>query len=530
MMGGVHTDINGATPIAGLYAAGEAACVSINGANRLGSNSLPELLVFGARAGRAAADYASGQPVNGSSAAILAQARDEQRRLAQAVARPASGGERIATIRDEMHKAMEQGAGIYRSGDSLERAVATLRSLQLRAADIAIADHSQTFNTERIAALELAFMLDVAEAILNCRVAPGRVARGAPAPGLHVARRRAVPCALAGHRKTPMARAGSSTCRSRSPAGPRASGSTGGSARWRISSRFRWRGTGRKRKRRPTFDEYEVPCPRDWVVLDALNYVKDRLDGTLSYRWSCRMGVCGSCGMSVNGEPKLTCATFLADYAPGPDSRGAAQEFPGHPRPHRRHRRLHAEADDGQAVDRPRARRSRSPRASTSRRRRSWRSFKPFSMCINCMLCYSACPIYSLDPQVHRPGGDRAGAALQPGLARRGREGAAGGALGARRDLGLHVCRRVHEGVPEERRSGRGHPALQARRRARLGQGVRDAVGARDERARSAHAVPPAVATARGRPPTGGWSARRTSPSSCARSAASSWRGSSCTS
>src|SRR6185503_5994582 len=167
MMGGIHTDIHGATPIAGLFAAGEAACVSINGANRLGSNSLPELLVFGARAGRAAADYASGQPANGSSAAILAQARDEQRRLAQAVARPASGGERIATIRDEMHKAMEQGAGIYRSADSLERAVATLRSLQLRSTDIAIADHSQTFNTERIAALELAFMLDVAEAILN---------------------------------------------------------------------------------------------------------------------------------------------------------------------------------------------------------------------------------------------------------------------------------------------------------------------------------------------------------------------------
>jgi fumarate reductase flavoprotein subunit len=66
-----------------------------------------------------------------------------------------------------MHQAMEQGAGIYRSGDSLGRAVETLRSLQVRAADIAIADHSQTFNTERIAALELAFMLDVAETILN---------------------------------------------------------------------------------------------------------------------------------------------------------------------------------------------------------------------------------------------------------------------------------------------------------------------------------------------------------------------------
>jgi fumarate reductase iron-sulfur subunit len=68
----------------------------------------------------------------------------------------------------------------------------------------------------------------------------------------------------------------------------------------------------------PTVDEHEVPCPKDWVVLDGLNYIKDKIDGTLSYRWSCRMGICGSCGMTVNGEPKLTCATFMADYAPGP--------------------------------------------------------------------------------------------------------------------------------------------------------------------------------------------------------------------
>ena len=67
----------------------------------------------------------------------------------------------------------------------------------------------------------------------------------------------------------------------------------------------------------PTFDSYEVPLRDDWVVLDALNYIKDKLDGSLSYRWSCRMGVCGSCGMMVNGEPKLTCATFFTHYAPG---------------------------------------------------------------------------------------------------------------------------------------------------------------------------------------------------------------------
>jgi fumarate reductase flavoprotein subunit len=168
MMGGIHTDISGATPVAGLYAAGEAACVSINGANRLGSNSLPELLVFGARAGLAAADYASRQPTSGSTQAVLAQGRDEQRRLEQAFrATPGRSGERIAPLRDEMHKAMEDGVGIFRSGDSLGRAAGTLRTLQGRFDDVAIGDHSQTFNTERIAALELSFMLDVAEAIVN---------------------------------------------------------------------------------------------------------------------------------------------------------------------------------------------------------------------------------------------------------------------------------------------------------------------------------------------------------------------------
>src|SRR5262244_985739 len=65
----------------------------------------------------------------------------------------------------------------------------------------------------------------------------------------------------------------------------------------------------------PSFQRYEVPLRKDWVVLDALNYIKDKVDGSLTFRWSCRMGICGSCGMMVNGEPKLTCATFLTSYA-----------------------------------------------------------------------------------------------------------------------------------------------------------------------------------------------------------------------
>jgi len=167
MMGGVHTDINGATSLPGLYAAGEVACVSINGANRLGSNSLPELLVFGARAGRAAAVFAAGQK-GGASGATLAQASDETERLEKFRVRASSGSERISTIRVEMQKAMEGGAGIYRTGLSLEEAAAKIRKLKERSNNIALDDHSHTFNTELIAALELYFMLDVADTMVHC--------------------------------------------------------------------------------------------------------------------------------------------------------------------------------------------------------------------------------------------------------------------------------------------------------------------------------------------------------------------------
>ena len=78
----------------------------------------------------------------------------------------------------------------------------------------------------------------------------------------------------------------------------------------------------------PIFQSYEVPLRKDWVILDALNHIKDQLDGTLSFRWSCRMGVCGSCGMMVNGTPVLTCATFLEKYAPGPIRVEPLENFP----------------------------------------------------------------------------------------------------------------------------------------------------------------------------------------------------------
>jgi fumarate reductase flavoprotein subunit len=164
MMGGVDTDINGATPIEGLFAAGETACVSINGANRLGSNSLAECLVFGARAGRAAAEHAASasQPPS----VVMRQADDEMRRIDQ-MRSGDRGTEGIANIREEMQTTMEESAGIFRSGDSLTKGADQLAGLQQRLDRVQLSDETSIFNTELVAALELANMLDIAECILQ---------------------------------------------------------------------------------------------------------------------------------------------------------------------------------------------------------------------------------------------------------------------------------------------------------------------------------------------------------------------------
>ena len=146
-----------------------------------------------------------------------------------------------------------------------------------------------------------------------------------------------------------------------------------------------------------TVQEFDVPCPKDWVVLDGLNYVKDKVDGSLAFRWSCRMGVCGSCGMMVNGEPKLTCATFLKDYAPGPVRVEPLRNFPII-------RDLIVEITDFMkklvAVKPWIVRDTEKPISEGEYLQTpdELDEYKQYSMCINCMLCYSACPIYGLDP------------------------------------------------------------------------------------------------------------------------------------
>jgi fumarate reductase flavoprotein subunit len=179
MMGGVDADVSGATPLPGLYAAGECANVGLNGANRLGSNSLPECLVFGAAAGRAAAQYARDQKA-ATANPISALVRDEERRVEKTFLDAYSGDQRVGEIREDLQRAMDWGVGVFRTHDALEQVVEELAVLRRRFARVRLDDHSRTFNTELVSALELDFLLDGAETIVQSALAR-RESRGSHA-------------------------------------------------------------------------------------------------------------------------------------------------------------------------------------------------------------------------------------------------------------------------------------------------------------------------------------------------------------
>ena len=152
----------------------------------------------------------------------------------------------------------------------------------------------------------------------------------------------------------------------------------------------------------PRSQSYSVPCQRDWVILDALNYIKDHIDGTLSYRWSCRMGVCGSCGMMVNGVPKLTCAAFLRDFYPQEIRVEPLVNFPiirdlvidmsdfldklKSVKPWII-RKTEKQISEGEYLQTP----------------EELNAYQQFTQCINCMLCYAACPVYGMEPEFLGP-------------------------------------------------------------------------------------------------------------------------------
>jgi fumarate reductase iron-sulfur subunit len=153
----------------------------------------------------------------------------------------------------------------------------------------------------------------------------------------------------------------------------------------------------------PRIQSYEIPFSDDsMVVLDALNYIKGHVDGTLSYRWSCRMGICGSCGMMVDGVPKLTCNAFLRDYWPRPITVQPLNNFPIV-------RDLVIDMDDFmhklQSIKPWIIRKQPAPLGGGAFLQTTAQidQFRQFSMCINCMLCYSACPVIPVEPEFVGP-------------------------------------------------------------------------------------------------------------------------------
>jgi fumarate reductase flavoprotein subunit len=167
-MGGILVNIETATPLAGLFAAGECASAGIHGANRLGSNSLSELGVFGKMAGIAAAAYARSNII--APIGILERQAQGVERMALSLMVADRGSERPAVLRDEMARSMEAGCGIYRVGAEMQATCDTIATLKERYRRLRLDDHSRIWNTEWLSAIELGYQLDVAEAIAHSAI------------------------------------------------------------------------------------------------------------------------------------------------------------------------------------------------------------------------------------------------------------------------------------------------------------------------------------------------------------------------
>jgi len=152
----------------------------------------------------------------------------------------------------------------------------------------------------------------------------------------------------------------------------------------------------------PHFETYPVTCQDDWMVLDAINYIKDHVDTTISYRWSCHMAVCGSCGVMIDGEPKLACKAPVRDYANKTARVEPLANFPIE-------RDLVVVMDDFmdklKRVKPYLIRKEEKPLEEGEYKQSpaELKKYKQFTLCINCLCCYAACPQYALIPEFIGP-------------------------------------------------------------------------------------------------------------------------------
>ena len=161
IMGGIKTDVNGQTEIPGLYAAGECACVSVHGGNRLGANSLLDTLVFGRRSGAHAAERARETVLNPPSEALLT---GEEQQISELLGRDRATGRRVSELKTELGETLDKHVAVFRNADGLNQALEVVQRLKEEYKQVAIDDRGRVFNQDLVAAIELGFMLDCAEA------------------------------------------------------------------------------------------------------------------------------------------------------------------------------------------------------------------------------------------------------------------------------------------------------------------------------------------------------------------------------
>ncbi len=313
MMGGVKTDVHGPTSIPGLYAAGEVACVSVHGGNRLGANSLLDTLIFGRRSGEHAAARAKRiEPPRGARAVARRRERANRR---DPRARGDDGGRRVAEIRHEMSVEMDRNVGVFRDEEGIQAALETVQRLKEDVKSVYVDDHSRGLQPGRAGRARARVHARQRRVHLRRRPAPHREPRRPDPHRLPGPKRRGVAQAhqslpgrrrardlLLGRHDHPVAAGGADLLGVEANGGLHAQGSP-------VPARGV---TDEGEPEGPFWEDFEVDLEETLSVLDGLLHARSNDDGSLAVRCSCRAAICGSCGVKVNGQSALACKTQLS--------------------------------------------------------------------------------------------------------------------------------------------------------------------------------------------------------------------------
>src|SRR5581483_3029760 len=284
------------TELEGLYAAGECACVSVHGANRLGGNALMETITYGKRAGRHAAEWALANTTVTVPEGVVS---DTERELRELLDR--DEGERPWRIRDELGQTMHENFGVFRREEQMLRQQEIVAGLRERYESVVVEDKGDVFNSDLTQALELGFLLELADCMVESGLAR-KESRGAHARPYDYPERDD-----ANYMKHTVVRwIADRPVLDWKPVTVTKWQPRSGSTRRPMDVALKiWRSDADTGER--ALKEYNVDAPEWACLLDVLDIVKDQVAGTLSFRKSCRMMICGSCGMRMDGRAVLAC-------------------------------------------------------------------------------------------------------------------------------------------------------------------------------------------------------------------------------